>query len=182
MRAWHFALFASLLALSGCDSSSGCLIDSDCADFTLVCIDSACVEPGNVRRDAAPPEMDAGRRPDAGPQDAGGDAGGDAGAPVCADVTGRWAITTITGTCGTAAAGFATDFAAASAACMYTATSADVALMPALDGTFTVNTDNTLGGSLNAGGTGAMYCTGTVNADATLTVVCGACTLGLTRG
>ena len=45
----------------------------------------------------------------------------------------------------------------------------------------TLDAAGNLAGMLDAGVTGAMACTGTLAADGTLTVICGACTLTLAR-
>src|SRR5688572_5830186 len=98
MRAQLTSLPLCALLLIACDGGGSCFIDSDCADFTNVCIDRTCVPAGTVTRDAGrprdagpPDEEDAGPF-DGGPFDGGPFDGGDAG-PMCTDVAGNWAIT-----------------------------------------------------------------------------------------
>ncbi|MCZ7680405.1 MAG: hypothetical protein M5U28_17215 [Sandaracinaceae bacterium] len=188
-----FAL--ALPVLAACDGGGGCVIDSDCPDFTQVCLEQRCVARGTMldggRRDggAAP---DAGGEPDGGrdsgpmPMDDGGagDAsasdGGDGGGMPCADVTGAWTATVVT-SCNSAMNGYAVTITTGAAVCEYVVASNDVATMPAIDGTFTLATDNSLAGVLNPGaGTAAIDCTGSWSGS-TLTFVCGGCVLNLNR-
>ena len=80
MRASPIA--AALLLLCACDSGAGapCVIDSDCADFSLVCLDSTCATPGGSAGDG-------GDEDDAGPRDA-GEAQTDAGSMDAGPVDG----------------------------------------------------------------------------------------------
>lgn len=176
-----------VLALSGCGGGGGCIIDSDCADFTMVCIQQQCVPAGTVP-DAG--RRDAGVRPDGGVrQDAGPDSGTaldagtsvDSGAAACADVTGAWSVGTILAApCGSAATGYGLTIAAGASACELTATSNDPVSAPAIDGTFTLAADGNLTGTLSPGNAGPTSCTGSLSGS-TLTFVCGSCVIQVTR-
>jgi hypothetical protein len=179
MRAW----ILGAVLLSACDGGGGCLIDSDCQDFSLVCIDEACVPAGTVQRDSGAPGFDAGMMMtvDAG-RDAGpvvGDAGRDAGTPMCLDATGVYSLAGVLGTCNGAMMGYTLNVAAAAEPCQFTAATAVIGA-PSLDGTFTMAADGTLSGTLSVGGGAAEACTGMfVSTDNVYAVTCGACTLTL---
>lgn len=184
----------ALPALAACDGGGGCVIDSDCADFTQVCLEQRCVPRGTTidasRIDAgatpdAGGERDAGR--DSGPvptEDAGDQDGGvedDAGLAPCQDVTGAWSVSSILSPpCGTAAAGHPATISAGAGVCEYTVTSDDLAGAPAIDGTFTLSMEDNLAGTLTPGNDAAVECTGSLSGS-TLTFLCGSCVMQLTR-
>lgn len=184
-------LFAlTLPALSACDGGGGCLVDSDCADFTQVCLAQQCVAAG-TQPDAG--GRDSGPEPDAGEEDAGSDSGTpvvdggpdasmpDGGTPPCADVTGGWTATVVTaGACGSAMNGYGVTITAGAAVCEFISTSNDLTAMPALDGTFTLAMDNSLAGTLSPGASGAVTCSGSLSGS-TFTFVCGGCVMNLNR-
>lgn len=191
------------VALIACDGGEGtsCLFDSDCADFSQVCIEGTCRLPGEVpdggpRRDGstspdsgpgddAGPEMDGGPGDDAGPPEEGGmpDAGdaGDAGMMACDDVVGDWVITFVnaSASCGDAMTGFTVRIGAGAVACEYMVTSTG---SPALDGTFTLGSDNTLLGDLTTGTAASVSCNGNYSpASQQFTIICGSCVINLNR-
>lgn len=177
MRAW--ILCAALVI--GCDGGGGCLIDSDCADFSLVCIEQECVPAGTVRVDSGAPTSDAGPASDAGRGDAGiaGDAGRDGGMPACPNAGGGYAIASLAGTCTNAMVGYLVNVNADVVPCQFTAMSA-VMDQPGLDGSFTIDGAGAINGTLSAGGATAEGCTGTL-VDTTMTITCGACMMTLNR-
>lgn len=163
----------------GCGSDGACVLDSDCADFMMVCIDRQCVPTGSVdggRRDAGSIGGD-----DAGtaPEDAGSvaDASVDASTPdgatpSCADVTGTWTVTpSDAAACAGGMEMFSLDVAAGTTACLFT--TADP-----LPGTFTVGADGALSGTFTVAGT-EVACTGTVTEAIVLS--CDACQFTLAR-
>lgn len=187
-----FAL--ALPALAACDGGGGCVIDSDCADFTQVCLEQRCVPRGTTldagRRDAgatpdAGGERDAGRdsggaTDDGGADDAGSVDAGDGGGIPCADVTGAWTVAFVT-SCGAAMSGYGVTIGTGPGTCEFTAASNDAAGAPALDGTFTLASDGTHSGTLSPGGAvPAVECSGSLS-DSTLTFVCDACVMNLNR-
>lgn len=181
------------------------MFDSDCADFTQVCIDQRCQAPMTT--------PDAGTSVDSGAMDGGGsDAGldggstgdgavpdgaidgsvddggledaGDAGPPPCGDPTGAWMVQSIvTAPCGTAAVGNAATVTAGDGACEFMITS-DLADALAADGSFTLRSDDTFDpavSSVSTGGDAAALCNGSLIVGAALSITCGSCQLQLTR-
>lgn len=183
------------LAVTGCDDGNGapCVLDSDCADVTQVCVEQRCRATGVVPDAAAP--GDAGPRRDAGALDGGGggtdsgpdemDAGSPDAGPMCIDPSGSWQVLTIAsgdGTCGAALIGNQTTLAVMpDAPCTYTASSAGGGTV-ALDGTFSIDADgviDTTTATLTAGGDASLICTGTVTPDSIM-LTCVGCTMELT--
>lgn len=175
MRGAFFLAFPLAFVSAGCSSGSACLLDSDCADFSMVCVDRQCVPPG---------ARDGGGR-DAGPAaDAGGDggavadAGTDAGAvedggvapdggPACPDLTGAWrAMPLDPSICG-GVSEIPVTLSAGSAVCEFV-------VSDPLAGTLTVGTDGTVTGRLQD-----VDCAG--SASDPFTVTCGACQFTLVR-
>ncbi len=193
-------LVSGLFFLGACGNGAECVIDSDCADFSQVCLEQKCVPPGTTLDGGgasdAGPQADGGAKPDAGSSDAGAtvdasmmsDAGPepdggpmpDGGAPMCTDITGAWAISTILVTpCGSAMPGYAFSVSAGSSACEFTFASADGST-PSLDGTASLNASDQLSGSLSTGGAAAVDCTGSLSGSQ-LTVSCGGCVMQAAR-
>lgn len=174
---------AFLLALplafvsAGCSSEGACLLDSDCADFSMICVDRQCVPPGATdagARDAG--RVDSGIRDagaqedDAGPLDAGTEDGdgavGDGGTEPCTDVSGEWRVMPADpGSCG-GSAEIVVTVTAGAAVCEF-------ALSDPLTGTVSVAADGTVTGTL-----GGTECTGTVEP---FVLSCGACEFTLER-
>jgi hypothetical protein len=205
--AWSSACLTFLL-VAGCDGGDGrpCIIDSDCPDFTQVCLDGTCQpagalpEGGTGGTDAGDAPEDAGTATDAGdamdsgiaPMDAGeldgavadAEPPGEGGMP-CSDVTGDWSVTNILAPsgCESLADGNAASISAGAAACEYAVSSVAVDT-PALDGTFVLDSDDLLvpgETSLQVGGSDtAQSCTGSLTGDV-LTFTCGACVFQIGR-
>lgn len=179
MRGAFLLAFPLAFVSAGCSSGGACLLDSDCADFSMVCVDRQCVPPGAGsdagRRDAG--ESDAGRdsgtvEADAGPTDAavadGGDGAiaSDGAAPLCTDVTGAWrAMPADPPSCG-GLAEIPVTVTPGAATCEF-------ALSAPLEGTFTVAMDGAISGTV-----GGMSCTGTAEP---FMLVCGTCQFTLVR-
>ena len=152
------------------------MLDSDCADFSMVCVDRQCVPP-SAGSDGGPRDggqTDAGRDASIAEADAGSDAAvvedgsvtPDGGAPDCADLAGAWNVMPADpASCG-GSAEIAVTVTAGSAICEF-------ALSAPLDGTFTVATDGTISGTL-----GGTDCSGTAEP---FVLACGACQFTLVR-
>lgn len=201
-------LSAWALLAAACDSGGAapCVLDTDCADFRLVCIDERCQLPGaqpeaGTGSDAGPRAdggggMDAGEASDAGPPSDGGESdGGDAAMPgdggppmdapmPCSDPTGAYAVSLIiTAPCGSAMVGYTANVTAGAGTCQYTIASTDMTATPAADGAFTLDGSDALvpaESSIDVGGAGAASCTGSLSGD-TLTFSCGSCVIQLAR-
>lgn len=201
---WSWSLLL-ILTFPGCDDGEGqaCVLDTDCTDFSQVCIESRCRQPGAMSEagipsdaggtfdagspsDAAAP-ADAGEADDAGLADGAAMTDADPGsdAATCIDLTGTWdvAFVNAAGSCGGADVGRSSTITAAGE-CMYVATSDDSGL-PAIDGTLLVQPDRMLdptGTSIATGTNPAASCTGVVDAPGeTITLSCDSCVMNLTR-
>jgi hypothetical protein len=175
MRGAFLLAFPLAFVSAGCSSGGACLLDSDCADFSMVCVDRQCVPPGardGGGRDAGP-AGDAGR--DGGAvADAGADAGsGDGGVasdgalPACPDLTGAWrAMPLDPSTCG-GSSEIPVTLTAGTAVCEFV-------VSEPLAGTLTVAPDGAVSGTLQA-----VECTGSVGES--FTVTCGPCQFTLVR-
>lgn len=176
MRGAFLLAFPLAFVSAGCSSAGSCLLDSDCADFSMVCVDRLCVPP-SAGSDGGPRDggqTDAGRDAGTAPADAGSDAAivedgavtPDGGAPACADLTGAWrAMPLDPPSCG-GATEIPVDITPGATAC-------ELVVSEPLAGTLTVATDGTVTGTL-----GGTDCSGTAEP---FTVVCGACQFTLVR-
>ena len=177
MRGALLLAFPLAFVSAGCSAGGACLLDSDCADFSMVCVDRHCVPPG--ARDGG--GRDAGPAGDAGGDggvvaDAGADAGSDIGdggvasdgaLPACPDLTGAWrAMPLDPSICG-GSAEIPVTLTAGTAVCEFV-------VSDPLAGTLTVSTDGTVSGTLQG-----VECTG--SASDPFTVTCGACQFTLVR-
>lgn len=182
MRGAPLSIAVLALASFGCSSGGACLLDSDCADFAMVCIERQCVSAGAIdggERDGGPVEEedDAGSAAeDAGTVVADGGASDgstpDSGAPPCADLTGAWTVTpSDPATCAGGMSTFPLSFVAGASVCEFTAGAP-------LAGTITVAMDGALSGTLAVNGE-EVECTG--NVAETVTMTCGACEFTLAR-
>lgn len=197
----------ALLVSAGCgNDGSACVLDSDCASFTQVCIDGTCQEPGaggdsgtpqprdaggegmdagGEDMDAGGGDLDAGEPTDGAPEDAEpADADvGDAATPVCETLAMSWMVMPVSAVeqCGNAAAGRGVTITpTAGMPCNFTVASSDP-LMPALAGTFDLDEMNMLRGGMAPGDAGEMTCSGTYNPGGpSFTIICGAsCVMNL---
>jgi len=201
-----FAFGLAVLLSAGCgNDGSACVLDSDCASFTQVCIDGTCQDPNAGGDSGSPPPRDAGDEDmDAGGEDmdAGGgetDAGeptdgapedaepadadvGDAAIPVCETPPMSWMVMPVSPVeqCGNAAAGRGVTITPTDGMpCNFTVAPTDV-LMPSLAGAFDLDTMNMVRGGLAPGDMGEMACTGTYNPGGpSFTIICGSCVMNL---
>lgn len=180
----------ALVSLLGCDGGDGapCIIDSDCADVSQVCVEQRCQPAGAVPEGGVAdsgPSVDSGPPGDSGVMDDSGvamdgggemDGGGDSGVMDCPDAVGSWSVSNIlSGPCGAAMTGYVVDVTAGAAVCEFTATSmAGDPPTPALDGSFVLLSDGNFDmamSNLSVGGDPAIPCSGNLGGD-TLTVTC----------
>ena len=184
------------MACEGGDGTS-CLLDSDCADFSHVCIEDTCRPAGELPDAGAPRDgstrdagrVDSGTGTDGGPRDSGTtDAGGpvdagDGGVMNCEDVTGSWTISFVNspGSCGDAMTSYGVTIGSGASSCEFAARSTE-STMPALDGTFTLDMANAVLGMMMTGVSPAVTCNGNFNpAGEQFTFICGSCVMNLNR-
>ena len=192
--------FSTLMMLSACGGGDGdaCVLDSDCADFSNVCIEGLCrpagelpseggtrVDSGTTSRDAGP--ADAGSPAmDAGPADAGS---ADAMAapedampmdgPTCSVVPMSWTVSMVGAlvSCGGATVDTPVTIRTVGP-CSFMASTIGTT---GISGTFDLNGDDTLSGSLAPGSAPATMCSGGFDpAENALVFSCGACSIRLT--
>lgn len=190
------SLLLSLLALTwvGCDSDE-CILDTDCADFQLICIEGQCLLPGTVPDggavDGATVAPDA-STPDGGAVDAGQDSAVlDAALPDgalpdgaasdasdltarCLDLSGEWLIEDASLDCGRLT-GSATFAASDSARCQFTSSTRNLVVDVDPSGAIT-GTGSALSGPEET----LADCTGMASATEMM-ITCGGCALSFSR-
>lgn len=179
MRRIHLLLpFLLMFALAGCDSDE-CVLDTDCADFQLICVERQCVPPGTMPDggavDGAVVAPDAGSSDGGAPTDAAQDASMpvDGATPICPDITGEWVLDTASAECLRVPA--IVTFTAGAEACQFTSSAHEMTV-------FTVDMSGAITGTEPAldGGMVRRGCTGMAS-EAAMTISCGTCELSLSR-